>query len=264
MIVVLPTHPGDWQLARSLLEWCQHLGGCRRHTLLILPSESLSPHPVSELKAIGGKVFNSVRVLPGVKPLMNEKWPRGANAMFKAAIQHTAMMKRPWLWLEPDCVPMKSGWMDQLESEYQKCGKEFMGHFVRTNSPRLPEFVLTGIAIYPPDCTPLLKHITRMDVAFDISITNQVIRKAHDSALIWQYWGTKNQSPTFTMQPIPPKNRHLVGLWHIPKTCVLFHRCKNGSLISLLKMRAAATLARGKDRHRKPKTEPEKEQAVAA
>lgn len=237
MLVVLPFHNGDWQLARTLLEWCQYLRGCKRHSLLLLPAEAVRPQSVAEVQKAAAKVFNSTRLLPAVPGLPDETWPKGANAMFRAALQHTWPLQRPWLWLEPDCVPMRSGWLDALESAYLKCRKPFLGHFIKTNSPKLPEYVMTGVAIYPPNCSGLWPRLKHPGIAFDVAISPGVIRQAHDSPLIWQYWGTKNISPTFTRSPIPPKNRYLVGLWHIPKTCVLFHRCKNGSLIQLLKLK---------------------------
>lgn len=56
--------------------------------------------------------------------------------------------KCPWLYLEPDCVPLVPGWLDTLSIEYAKQPKRYMGPFLA--KPGEAAF-LSRVSIYPPD-----------------------------------------------------------------------------------------------------------------
>jgi len=55
-----------------------------------------------------------------------------ANFGFKEAREIGAeriMATGPMLWVESDAIPTRSTWMEEIETEYEMAGKEFMGDF---------------------------------------------------------------------------------------------------------------------------------------
>jgi hypothetical protein len=61
-----------------------------------------------------------------------------------------------FLWIEADCVPLKPGWIDQMEGEYKHCGKPFMGCVYQR-----PFSHLTGCAIYPNNIEQYNPKVTK-------------------------------------------------------------------------------------------------------
>lgn len=236
MLVILPCHDGDVSLAYDLVKWIAELGGCHRHSLSILPHASLvGGRRLGALLDASVGVFNSSRILAPVERIEDESWPKGANHMFRTLIKRD--IKRPFLWLEPDCEPMRKGWLDEIESEYLKCGEEYMGHVVWSNKKGLPRQSLAGCAVYPPNTTPLLGRLGRNDIAFDVAIAPYVMERSHSTPLIWQFWGKKDLPPTFVTSKKQSDPKNSLTLAAIPETCALYHRVKDPSLERLLRVR---------------------------
>jgi hypothetical protein len=237
MLVILPTHDGDVSLAYDLIKWIAELGGCHKHTLSILPHASLvGGRRLGALLDASVGVFNSTRLLAPVERLADEKWPLGANHMFRSLLKRD--LQRPFLWMEPDCEPTRPGWLDEIDAEYKialAAGKSFMGHKVFSNKKGLPRESLAGCAVYPADCAPLLARLGRNDIAFDIAIAPYVMERAHITPLIWQFWGQKDLPPTFLAETKRGASKNSLTLAAIPEKCALFHRCKDQSLELLLR-----------------------------
>lgn len=236
MLVILPTHNGDVSLAYDLVKWIAELGPCHKHTLNILPHASLvGGRRLGALLDASVGVFNSTRLLAPVERIDNETWPAGANHMFRSLLKRD--INRPFLWLEPDCEPLRKGWLDAIEAEYLKCGKPFMGHNVISNKKDLPRNSLAGCAVYPADTAPLIPLITKPDLAFDIAIASHVMPRAHVTLLIYQFWGKKDLPPTFVSEAKRSGVKNALTLAHIPEEAVLYHRVKDQSLEHLLRLK---------------------------
>lgn len=236
MLCILPAFEGDVSLAYDLVKWIAELGGCPHHSLSILPHASLvGGRRLGALLDASVGVFNSTRILAPVERIEDETWPKGANHMFRSLIKRD--LRRPFLWLEPDCEPTRKGWLDEIEMEYLKCGKEFMGHLVWSHKKGLPRQSLAGCAVYPANTTPLLARLGRNDIAFDIAIAPYVMERSHVTPLIHQFWGQKDLPPTFIAELKRGSPKNSLTLASIPEKCALFHRCKDQSLELLLRIR---------------------------
>jgi FkbM family methyltransferase len=225
MLVIYPFSVPDQELALKNARWIAELGSCAKHDIFILSDRRCDIPTVQGIVDTLKPLFKIVQHRWTQSDI--DGWPEGANHMFcyaTALIQHT----KEWpcfMWMEPDAIPIKAGWMDQLEEEYRRAGKPFMGEKVDlgTKRPDVP-IHMSGVGIYQNPIYLLAGEAYRAhEVAWDIAAKDQILPHCHFTKLIQHYW----KHGTF---------QNLEGLR--PET-VVFHSSKDGSLIDLLRKKAA-------------------------
>lgn len=240
--VVIPFTKHDLQLTLNLLEWIERLGGATENLVLLVADCKIPKLEQKRVADRASSVFKSVELTATPFSLPDEKWPFGPNWMFETMLHWQSRQREPmpFLWLEPDCVPLKEGWLKALQDAYAGTAKRrpFMGNIILPGLPKLPPKMLSGVAIYPPDChTRLLKAVVqrRQQGAFDVTTADLSIPNSAHTALIHNFIGERGLPPTFVrvIEKGHPKNA--LPLSAIPPQAVLFHRCKDGSLINLLR-----------------------------
>lgn len=231
MLVVFPTFSGDLSHLLDLLNWIEHLGPCKAHKALIVADAGLGYQACLSAKSICDRVFESCHIICTAKPVSG--WPKGANHLFaRAAIDIWKFRKEPWLWLEPDAIPLRAGWLDEIADSYTMCCKPYMGHIYNCSQSGFPPRLMSAIAVYPPNAAidiPLLPDSPR---AFDVEAASVMVEKGFNTSLIYHKWGERNNPPTFRETSVPGTAVH--SLADIPPEAVIFHRCKDGSLYRLL------------------------------
>lgn len=142
MLVIIPTHDGDIDLALSQAKLIKALGGAAGYKAKIIAASSTRPHKVTELREELQKSFHTVTVnlVDAVEfrdPLAVAAEPhsRAANCMFQLTVEvlKDEGNQSPWLWLEPDTVPVKKGWLEDLATAYlqaQGAGKKILSHTI--------------------------------------------------------------------------------------------------------------------------------------
>lgn len=242
ILCVIPFHNGDVKLAEKLLEWIKELGGCQNHSCLLLADAKVTEVWVKHIISLASAAFRSVSFIRGPAEPDLDGWPIGPNWMHKTARDFIATKSGlPWLWLEPDAVPLKSGWLDALQSEYDLCRKQCLGAVIEPEEKHLKKY-LAGVAVYPGDARPLFGDVTEHGGAFDVAKPDLIVPHSHPSQLIQHRWGIKNLPPVFKQYVSPGDPHNTLTLAAISKQAVLFHRCKDGSLIDVL--REARTIAK--------------------
>jgi hypothetical protein len=241
LLVVLPYHNGDIELARKLLEWIAELGSCHPHSILLCADASAPRDKVLELMAIARPHFTNTRTMLVIVPAPadgKKVWP--PNVMFlNACRQVWDQFKMNFLWLEPDAIPLYARWLDDIAEEYEECPLRFMGSLIKQQGQEgLPPEYLNGVAVYPNSAFEVFDKITSVkdsSQAFDIGSAASVVPKSMNTRLIQHYYGTKELPPVFveTRAPDAPKNH--VMLDFIPVGTAIFHRSKDGKLIDLLR-----------------------------
>jgi len=225
MLVIYPFSVVDQEQALKNARWISELGDCKTHDILVLCDRRCDPEIMRQVVQCFGTVFRFVKHRLTKSDI--DGWPQGANQLFSYActlIQH----EQEWpyfLWLEPDAIPIRPGWLDALESEYRCAGKPFMGELVDLGEkrPDVPKH-MSGVGFYQNPIYLLAGECYRAhEVAWDIAAKDQIIPHAHFTKLIQHYW----KHGTFTS---------LDGLR--PET-MIFHSSKDGSLIDLLRKKAA-------------------------
>jgi len=176
VIVVLPYCPKDEQLAKLLVAWITELGGFGNRKVMLIHDDRCG-----QLQLPPGTMQRSVQV-----PINDLPWPQPHNMLFRYAAGNSEKTKEPFLWLEPDVVPITAHWLDAIEEEYNKFKKPFMG--ARVIVENIPEH-MSGIGVYPPDMSAKAHFaVLATEVAWDVQGAPQIIPQAHWTNLIVHNW----------------------------------------------------------------------------
>lgn len=228
-VVVLPFCNLDILQLIKNLDWMKTLGTAKTHDCL------LSFDRTTNVEAIRSVVVKAKEVFCAVQQT-SYAVPNGTHFPQTAAWQHAArvMQKtgRSWLWLEADAIPLKKQWLSVLQSVYDNCRMPFAGPMVQGASH------MNGTpAVYPANTPELLpRTMSHTDNAWDVECADEIRGRVKDIGHIAvARWGIKGgmlnelegEAPNF-----PPGSNHLIN--QIPRTAVVFHRDKSGSLIDRL------------------------------
>jgi len=229
ILVCLSFCKRDADLLIENLRWQQELGSARRFECGLVYDETIQFAKVDAVMRLTSPLFVNVHDFKYPKPPY-QRWPNAPNYAFQHTARKMAEHGRPWFWMEPDCIPLKSGWMERLEQEYDQSGKPFMGPVV----PNMGH--INGVAIYPANTPDILKKgMQCTNSAWDSVSKQEMIPYAHDASHLMQHaWGLVNGR--FTPQHGDPpvfKSKDLLS--QLLPTAVLFHRCKGTSLIERLR-----------------------------
>ena len=223
MIAVFPFCNKEVEQERTLLKWVAEITPPSRHTALIFAANPVPEGVIREFAEIIKPVFNTV-LLRRQAALMEGGWPFAPNAMFVEAARVMGHHPSPWLWIEPDCIPLKPNWLDAIEDEYRTAGKPFMGCVYDKPFPHL-----NGCAVYPEfvfNFNP--KMIRPGRVPFDCVNPHLTLHHAHNTRLI-------QRSLVDPSKNTPHSFREVGDLKVIWPQAVLFHGCKDGTLIPMLR-----------------------------
>ncbi len=238
IITVLPYCNTDHASATRLLQWIKTLdGSILEHPLLLAADDAVPLETKKAVQTIAKEVFYHVETILVKAPApVNGNYHPPAAVMFERAMGHVASCyKWPWLWLEPDAVPLRSGWLDALSEGYEQHPKKFLGAFVRTTQEGVPPIHMPATMVYPNNCHHDLKQFCDGKKPFDMAFAEFVVPRGGETPLIWHRFGQVNDPPTFKEFKMPTDGPNVGTIDIIPKEAVLFHRCKDGSLIDLLR-----------------------------
>jgi hypothetical protein len=234
MLCALPFGPHDVYAERTLLHWIEHLGGCREHHGMLVADAAVDWREASGLMEQAKRAFGEATIIVTADP--QEGWPQGPNWLFRTAAREARARQAPFLWLEPDAIPLKPGWLDELERQYLKSGSLFFGSVLSSEKAGLPGRYLAGTAVYPANAIDIIEPAieARPNVAWDVSSADAVVPHSGHTGLIQHFWGEHNLPPTFARSRANSGPKNVMTLEDIWRDALIFHRCKDGSLIRLL------------------------------
>ena len=179
-------------------------------------------------------------------------WPEGPNSYWKRTIEYLKENnnKLPWFWMEADCTPLKSKWLDLLEKEYKKSKQPCFGLIMDTMTTTTNGYRVTiakhlqGTAVYPAnfhEITTIWEYTDVLKTAFDVITQWEVIPQTENTDLVVQGFQTKNYRIRFnsdlnkevlqgedvgklTVQGVEGYN------YPITKRGLVHHGCKDGTL----------------------------------
>ncbi len=239
MIVAIPFCKADAAAALTLLEWITQLGGGAGHDCLLVADAAVDWPMAVELMNAAQKSFHRVDTVCTESPVPG--WPAGPNALFLEAARFAKSVDKPFLWLEPDAIPIKAGWLERLAGDYKVRGTPYMGHIYKPEDMRFPPFVMSGIAIYPADTLIAMEPLMGAfpDMAWDIAGTPVMVGNGQHTPLIQHRWGKKGLAPTFAPARTTDSPVNTLTLEDIHKETAIFHRNKDGTLLNLLRHQVA-------------------------
>jgi hypothetical protein len=248
MLLVLPFCQTDYKLAVSLAKYLQYLGPYKQHDLLLACPGNLSDQ-LDEIQSSIGDQFARVSTYT-LKS--NGAWPQGANNMFHSIAYHilTKIDCKCWYLYEPDCTPIKPGWLNTLASEYERTHRPFMGcvqptYWKRKDGTFYQDGVnLAGSAIYPRDVSaysslfksiPYTKHPWNVYWQWNISPNAVNTNLIHNE---WRSFGYRRDKKSGEIVServdgtLPPELNTPIPL---RPDAVTHHGCKDGSLMQILR-----------------------------
>lgn len=253
MLVVIPFHAGDTVAVSELLGWIKELGSALNHEALLVADAGTPWIDCRELLGLATKLFRKADLINTGKNVTG--WVIGANSLFFTAAEHAKANKRgPWLFLEPDAIPVRAGWLDMIEMEWLglKHNQQFLGDIYDCDIPNLPRRLMSGIAVYSENAYDLLSQFKDDARAWDVAGSEIMVSKGAPSSMIQHFWGQKNLPPTFSDKRDSNSPVNTFTLWNIRPDVVLFHRNKDGTLIHLLRKHLSTT--KPEPKHKGPKS----------
>lgn len=220
--------PGPFTAEELGLKWLRHCATfsdkgmlAKYRLVLLLPRDVTIPNIYDPyLEAWGDKLrFDENSKV--------QEWPLGPNLVFQQVLwlYHYKKLRGPFLWCEPDCIPIQPRWLDDLFEEYVNTGRPFMGALVdqkNENGQHIPRH-MTGNGIYPEDAhlqAPMMLE-ARL-TPWDVFAAKQIMAKAHFTRLIQHEY----RHQEIMSQP------EMFGVLR-PGAC-LFHTDKFGAIVRLL------------------------------
>lgn len=152
ILPVLCFSTADAPQADALLSYIFELNGrMPRKNLLLVSAQDAHAELTAKLKISAEIAFENVEVLKVNWPTIpsNAKWPNVNHAFRETAAFMNHANKWPWLFIEPDCVPLKSDWLEQIEDAYDATPKRYMGSILAPKGKDAPERCLDRVAVYP-------------------------------------------------------------------------------------------------------------------
>lgn len=235
LTVVMPFYAGDAHSCIALLKWMIELDGKAPDDIdcIISYDDETPTGPKEEIASLAAQFFTEVRpFLYGAPPLRG--WPAAPNWAWQQVASFMVERKphRPWLWLEADATPIKQGWLTTIHEAHRMGGKPFAGHIVEGMGH------MNGVGVYPWNVAEMssramLARAAPFDVVLKEIETNSVTPLNH---IIQHAWNVKEDGKTIWLgdgDPVSFKTQKDVDRWLNPTT-VLWHRCKDGSLIRRL------------------------------
>lgn len=186
ILCCIPFCPDNGAIAEKLCDWVFYLNGKQAsgHALLV-PSGDTHAELVTKVQISAELAFESVTVHvdKGNSDSNRPKPERINRAFVTTALQVNSYFNWPFLWLEPDCVPLSEGWLEVLANAYEAQPKRYLGAFLRLPDQSL---CLSRVSIYPKDAINDLQPFCSTDKPFNILAAPSVLKMATKSKLFQQ------------------------------------------------------------------------------
>jgi hypothetical protein len=174
-------------------------------------------------------LVNFIKNLDGTEviqiPAIDEinEYPARNNYAFHQAAE--IMYGEPFFWLEPDSIPLCSGWLQKIEKQYADSCKQFM-----LSSDKNPPFdLIGGIGVYGPRTKDIIpKHIDGdlQGHGWDMWVAQKQSNMIFWSELIQHSYGIYNE------HGIAEPHRFPRDQIKIRNNAVIFHRDKYQDIIT--------------------------------
>jgi hypothetical protein len=248
MNIVFAYHNGDAELAMESAKAITAMGINMRHKATVCTKNDTSgvSDIIHELKK-GFPEVDHLIVQDGF-----DGWPLGPNQMFADVASAMYPTKTPFYFWEPDCVPMKEGWIDDLDAEYHK-QVGIIGHLyeggMASNGRNIYKMIV-GSAVYPPnflDFCASAQSLSTYNLAYknsgnipepwDVRCRWNFLEIGRDTPLIRTYWKSVNyqwKDGKIVFFAADPEAQAVQGVTCpdriISSQAVVIHGCKDGSL----------------------------------
>lgn len=197
-------------------------------TVVLVASPDVHPEMKLKVKLSAEVAFASADLLE-LKHVNGATKHERTNSIFSQAAVHVQEYYRvPWLWMEPDCVPAKEPWIDDLSQAYDNQPKRYMGIHVMDGEWKF----LFRTAVYPFNAARELEKFCSGSLPFDRAASKTTLPRSTITSLI--------QAGRWTPDTV------------IPDTTALFRRDETGVLLEWLIEQSSGRPTPKRGRPKKP------------
>ena len=171
ILTVIPCHLDDCIRAEKLLDHILNLNKKKQHEsgVLLVFAPSVPQENRDKLRITAEVTFKHVvTASPRIEP-NDDKRQIVASMLRSAALNVSSSFRVPWLWLEPDCTPLKSSWLKDISTAYESQPMKYMGGHLKYGEA----IALNRIAVYPNDATNDFKESQAADIPFEFFVVNK-------------------------------------------------------------------------------------------
>ncbi len=187
LLIVLGFSAGDAIQAERLLDYIAILNSKvpRGHCLLAAAPDTHA-ETQTKIKIAAEVAFESVELLAVPWPAVaHTSKTEAINFLWWSAATHAARCYQwPFLWMEPDCVPLRNTWIGELEAAYYDQPRRYMGSILA--SPDGKNRSLSRVAIYPRGAGGELKEFAAGKVPFEMAAASMIVPRAEKTKLLQQ------------------------------------------------------------------------------
>lgn len=185
LLIILAVSANDGPLAERSLDLIYKLHGKKQAGhILIVANSDLHQELRQRLRITSELAFESVTetVAPTLIKEMASNKVRQMNNLFRhAAITVQTKFKWPWLWLEPDCVPLKPDWISQLADAYETQPRRYLGLVSKNASDKM---IMARCGVYHPGASHELDKLCQGEAPFAAACAERIVESATHTPLV--------------------------------------------------------------------------------
>jgi hypothetical protein len=183
MLIVIPVTSSGISNFPEFTNAIKNFGPYPGHQVIFASRESEIDQTKVLMDQISG-LFDTSRLYV-LKQECTDEAPQGPNFFWEDVchyLQFELGNTLPWLWLGLDSAPIKDGWANSIETEYNLAKMPFLGAFKRDDDGEY----LASTAVYPPNIgefSILYSYASKIPTPFDVLCRWEFTPRAHKSKL---------------------------------------------------------------------------------
>lgn len=174
ILITIPVSRDDTQRAELLLDLVYQIDNrTTKGSCLLVFAPEVHQEQKDKLKIAAELAFTNVD-LHDIRQLVvpDGSKPAAISSMFYLIAQHiTSVYRTPWLWLEPDSMPLKANWRESLADAYYGQARQYLCRKMQAGQGGPVFAARTGI--YPPNCIQDIMASNAARVPFHESIADR-------------------------------------------------------------------------------------------
>ena len=174
ILTVIPCHAGDCVRAEKLLDQILALNRKKQsgHALLVF-SPDVPQENRDKLRITAEVAFKSVSTFSPTLPRDIPDKISTISIILSLTAQHVFKnFKSPWLWIEPDCLPLKTDWMASLTHEWDNTAMRYIAGHLKYGEA----IGMSRIAVYANDAIRDFEASASTNVPFDFYAVNMSMK----------------------------------------------------------------------------------------
>lgn len=150
LLITIPFTTDNAVLAERLCDWIFQLAKRKQsgHCLLVC-DQQVHAEMREKVKIAAEVAFVTVDLVVATVSQIPKQIPSHfwTNLMFRHASEHVSKSCRwPWLWMEPECVPVRDGWVGEISEAYEDQPKRYLGTKMAIDGSTF----MARVGVYPP------------------------------------------------------------------------------------------------------------------